>query len=149
VNTTCRAAHHCKCDECREFAAQYEFWRQGQISAGRALRVSAVGSIRRIHALQRLGWSRFAIGAAAGYSERWADAITRQTRVSPRTAAKVAEVYDAMCMQVPCPVTPAQRTAVTRAKNYAERQGWAAPLDWDDDEIDKVDGRPFGMEKAA
>lgn len=148
-NSTCRSLHHCKCVACTEAAKLYEFWRQGQIRAGRPLMVPAVGTIRRMRALQRLGWSLRVIAEAAGYSESWSQGITRQTTVSRRTAETVRRVYDLLSMRIPSQRTTTERSSVMRAKNYAARQGWAAPLDWDEDEIDRPDGRPAGMEKAA
>ena len=119
--STCRSLHHCKCVACTDRARRYENWRQAQRRKGRQFRVPAIGSVRRIRALQRLGWSYKAIGEHMGYSESWPMMIARQTFVSPRTAAKVREVYDALSMRLPTPRTKDERAAVTKTRRYAER----------------------------
>jgi len=148
-NSTCRAQHHCKCEDCTTFGREYEFWRQGQLKAGRPLQVPSTGAIRRLRALQRLGWSLSAIGHAAGHTESWPHSITRQTVISTRTDKEVRAVYDALSMRIPVGTTPNEIAAITRARRYAERQGWPPPLAWDDDAIDLPDNDETTERKAA
>lgn len=148
-NSTCRSLHHCKCDDCRRFAREYEFWRAGQLRRGRPLQVNAVGSQRRIRALQCLGWSMSAIAAHVGFSESWVGMLLRVKHVKPATAARVAELYDDLSMRLPETTTRDQKAAVTKARRYAERAGWAPPLAWDDEAIDDPDARPAEWKEAA
>jgi hypothetical protein len=136
-NLTCRASHGCKCDDCTTLGREYEFWRRHHRAAGR---VPAIGSIRRIRALNRLGWSRRVIGEQAGMSEDWVSGILRHKRVAPATAAKVRAAYDVLSMRLPEPVTPMEKEVVRRSRAHAEKQGWPPPLAWDESKIDEPDG---------
>jgi len=128
--------HHCKCDDCRELARNYEFWRQAQIRRGKALLVPALGTQRRIQALQRLGYSQSIIGAECGRSAPWVTHLTRVTTVKPATAQLIDALYARLSMTPPNPQTKHERAGVTKAKRYAKRMGWAGPLDWDDIDLD-------------
>lgn len=149
ANSTCRAAHHCKCDACREGAREYEFWRAAQRRRGRPLLVDATGTVRRIRALQRLGWSLRTISLAAGRAETWAGSLARVRSVSPATAATVRALYDDMSMRLPPTRTWQERSAVTKARNHAERAGWPPPLAWDEDAIDDPGASPAEWKDAA
>lgn len=122
----------------------YEYWRQAQLRAGKPLRVPIVGVLRRLRALNRLGWSRRAIAERMGRTESWLSQVTRRTFVSPETAAAVREVYDELSMRLPEASTPTERGAVFRAKTHAERMGWPPPLAWSDDTIDDPEAEPEG-----
>lgn len=148
-NTVCRAKHGCQCDDCRRTAAEYEFWRYHQHRTGRKLRIDSTGTIRRIRALQALGWSHEAISAQAGFGHGWSAAICRRGMVSPTTAATIVRVYDAMSMRLPPAQTIQQVNAARRARNHAARMGWPPPLALDDDTIDLPDNDETNERKAA
>lgn len=148
-NSTCRAMHGCKCDACREYGRLYEYWRSAQHRQGKVLRVPALGSIRRIHALQALGWSARLIGEHAGYSDQWAPAILRRRYLSTSTAAKVSAVYDALSMRTPPTRTASERMAVGKTRAYAARQGWLPPLAWNDEDLDRPEARPAERKEVA
>lgn len=149
LNTTCRSEHHCKCDDCREHAREYEYWREGHIRAGRPLLVDATGTIRRMRALRRLGWSSAAIAKRAGRSKQWAQGLTRNRKVSRATAKTIRTLCDELSMSIPPARTRGELASMVRARKHAERQGWPAPLAWDDDTIDDPAAMPSGVKEAA
>ena len=148
-NSTCRSIHGCICDGCREFASQYEFWRAGQKRAGRPLLIPTVGIYRRIRALQRIGYSQKALADLCGRSEPWIDNVMRATKVRRATADIIHRLYDAHSMIVPVGKTKAEKAGITRARRYAERQGWPPPLAWDDETIDDPNASPAGSGDAG
>lgn len=102
------------------------------------LMVDALGTQRRIRALQRLGWSSTAIGRAADAS--WvspSSSIKRvldTDRIRQGTAQAIDRAYRALSTR-PGPNRQLQRRAI--------REGWAPPAAWDD--IDDPNDRPQGM----
>ena len=102
-------------------------------------KVSALGSQRRIQALQAIGYGRHRIAVEMGYNNGGALTYLMQAdTLLVATAAKIAEVYDRLSMTIPQGVGP------TRARTWAKKHGYAPPLAWDD--IDR-DERPRGMER--
>ena len=99
-------------------------------------KVPAVGSMRRLRALARLGWPLTASAAGAGISHPYARDIAagRVRRVSRPVADAIAAMFDARSMRP----GPMPRVA-TRAK----ANGWAPPMAWDD--IDDPAQRPRGI----
>lgn len=101
--------------------------------------VPAIGTIRRIRALGRLGWGMRDISAAAGGRAKL-ETLRRINSlepavVKPSTAAGVADAYATLCMVLP----PQGRTpSQVRARSVAK--GWVPPLAWDD--IDDPDEQP-------
>lgn len=93
------------------------------------------GTLRRIQALYAIGWNAAAIAEAAGWTSnqilrlltpaQQGKAIRRQTR------DRIAVAYDKLWDQTP----PAGRER-TKALRRAGREGWALPMEWDDDTID-------------
>jgi hypothetical protein len=105
-------------------------------------KVPALGSQRRIQALQALGWSRDVIAARLGYTGNGSMSYLMQAdQMRPGTAAKIAAVYDELCMTVPTGVGPA------RARTWAKRLGFVPPLAWDN--IDDPNETPTGREYVA
>lgn len=99
-------------------------------------KVSALGSQRRIKALQALGWSKKAIAQEIGYSNNGAIAyLMRAETMLPETAAKIAAVYNRLHMTVP------QGPGPERARTWARRQGFSPPLAWDDIDNDPAPRR--------
>lgn len=144
-NSTCRSLHGCICDDCRDFAAQYEFWRAAQIRAGRPLLIETVGIHRRIRALQRIGYSQKAIADLCGRSEPWVGNVMRSAKVSRATADLITRLYETHSMTVPVGETKDQRAGITRTRRYAERNEFPPPLAWDDETIDDPSAQPAGV----
>lgn len=98
----------------------------------------ALGSQRRIQALQAIGYGRDRIAQEMGYSDGGSIAYLMQAdSLLVTTAAKVAEVYDRLSMVVPIGAGP------SRARTWARRHRYAPPLAWDD--IDDPDEQPDGI----
>lgn len=96
------------------------------VLAGRAL-VPQVGTLRRVQALLRIGWSHDAILAETGVSTKMLTRKKVTGMVTAGAAERVRVVFDALCMR-PGP------SLVTAAR--AARLGYAPPLAWDEDTID-------------
>lgn len=134
-----RAAGEEACKPCKRAAAAME---QSYVLAriqGRPLRVPALGTKRRMRALQALGWTLTEIAAQMGSErsrvEKWCSEEKHYVYAS--TAQRVAEVYDRLSMIVP------EGPWATRTRNHARKQGYAPPLAYDD--IDN-DPEPTGWE---
>jgi transcriptional regulator with XRE-family HTH domain len=143
--STCRSLHHCKCDDCREFAKQYEFWRQAQIKRGKPLLIPSIGTQRRIRALHRMGYSQRAVARLAGRTEPWVTHLMRVDKVKPATAELIAGIYDTCWMTPATGITPTDIAAIAKCRRYAEKAGWPGPLEWDD--IDH-DAEPIPLDEA-
>jgi hypothetical protein len=104
---------------------------------------SAAGTQRRIQALMARAWSPDAIEQA---SEVPAACIRRaladRASVTPELAGGVARAYDALWAKEPPRASAQERSAADAHQEHAQRNGWAPPLAWDDDEIDLDDARP-------
>lgn len=101
--------------------------------------VDSTGTIRRIHALQRLGWKTEIIAAHGPWSSNDAVAeLTKRSRISRRNAEIIAEIYDLLSMTV----GPSEG-----AMRWAESRGWPPPLAWDDDTIDDPGAEPHCGQK--
>jgi hypothetical protein len=85
-----------------------------------------VGTHRRLQALAAIGHSGYAIGQAAGHALEWSRNVLKSTRITTTTAAKVAAVYDDLCMTVP------QGPIADRIRREARAKGYLPPLAWDD-----------------
>lgn len=107
-------------------------------------KVSALGSQRRIRALQALGWSKQQIAWRMGYYDNGAISyLMRAETMLPKTAAKVAAVYDQLSMVRP------EGAGANRARTWAARLGYAPPLAWDEGDIDDPAASPRGWRAAA
>jgi hypothetical protein len=98
--------------------------------ASRSL-VPRVGTIRRIRALQRMGWSSAELTPAIGV--KMSSLLIDNPLMTKRLADKVAEVYDDLSMKT----GPNART-----RSIATRAGWPPPLAWDDETIDDPNAVP-------
>jgi hypothetical protein len=137
------AGYHAGCRQpcCRRAIAAYEKrGRLARLRGGRA--VPAIGAQRRLQALMRLGWSSQRIAIEAGQAHRnHVLRILNGQKGKPTnwlqrdTDQWVRDVYDRLCMTVP------DDGYAARTRAFAERQGWAPPLAWDD--IDN-DAAPVG-----
>lgn len=102
--------------------------------------VSPLGTLRRIEALQCLGWTMQAIALRCGFEHEWIYNLRRSEQVTMRTASIVSRVYDEMSMSLPLERTAAEKAAATKARTRAAQMGWLPPLAWDD--IDDPDEQP-------
>lgn len=121
-----RGDHEDACTRCLRAAARYEQERQLAILAGRPLLVDKTSSIRRLRALQAIGWSSRTLSLMLGRRSRYLDVLaTRANHATIRAglAEEIADLYQRLHM------TPGPST-VTRSRALAK--GWAPPLAWDD-----------------
>lgn len=132
---TCRAKRHD--DEsaywqgCRSRAAQAA--QANYRTHGEPHLASSVGIVRRLCALQAIGWPDQAIAERLGCTKQavsWLRCGNRTT-ANRETRAAVDRVYNELS-GTPGPSAQARRTA--------QRRGWAPPLAWDD--IDDPDAQP-------
>lgn len=92
----------------------------------------ATGTLRRIRALARIGWTYRHIADVAQTSHR-IEHYAGQKWVTHEVAAAIVRAYDLLSMTP----GPSNRTASRAAK-----AGWAPPLAWDDDTIDDPRAKP-------
>ncbi len=107
--------------------------------------VTPVGTVRRMQALNALGYSLEAIAREAGISATWVQRLTAgqgSPWVESATAAAVARVFEAWSMKVPVGRTRFERGAITRVKRAAARKGFLPPLAWDDIDSDPAPAVP-------
>lgn len=117
------------CRPCRDAAARYERGRQLDILNGNDRMVPKTGAVRRLRALQAIGWPRRDLSRRAGYTS---DALTgilngRRTTIRRITHDIVNDLYDELSMTP----GPSQRT-----RAIALDAGWAPPLAWEGLDID-------------
>lgn len=113
--------------------------------ADRALQ-PALGTARRIRALNRVGWSNLAIARHAGIDPQRLYNLTDTGQVTAETVRIIRATYDDL-WNTP-PTSPAG--VVRRVINHATRQGWPPPMAWDDDLIDNPDHTPdLGVDRRA
>lgn len=124
----------CRCQECRDARRRYD---RAHRLHGHGL-VDSLGTVRRLRALSAIGWSQSYLAARLGKATSAVHILVvgRHDRVQRRIADAVAALYDELSM-TPGPSEYARTTA--------RRNGWAAPLAWDEDAIDQPDARPQGM----
>lgn len=114
----------------KKAAEQMRSWRRRTNYGRRPVLVDARGTIRRIRALQAIGWTFQHIADEAGMPDRCLipDLVDRKM-VRPETAAAIDKAYRALCMKP----GPSNKTRRIAAKNH-----WAPPLLWDDIDHDKA-----------
>lgn len=123
------------CGPCKEAGAAYRRNRRSRLYLRRAdaLMMPARGTIRRLEALQALGWSMATISRLAGHSEYWAYVIRKHERVHESTAFEIARLYEELSMTLPPETVYTARTRAT-----AKAKGYAPPLAWDDIDRDEA-----------
>lgn len=137
------------CDPCRVAATRYRKGLEWEHQHGRRRTMPTCGAVRRMQALQRLGWSIPAIAAATGVDHRVLYAVgTRHSSMHRATFDAITSAYDQLSMRFPPETTRGERISAARARNRAERAVWPPPLAWDDD-IDDPKARPHGRVRAA
>lgn len=102
--------------------------------------VDSTGTRRRVQALAWMGWPCREVAARAGTTERSLHTLIRpDRRISAALAARVAAVYEELCMR-PGP------SRITASK--ARGRGHAPPLAWDEVDIDDPSARPRGVARG-
>lgn len=84
----------------------------------------ALGTQRRIQALNALGWPLSHIARRISIHRSNLNKMLQAEHVQAGTARRVRDLYDALCM------TPGSSQ---RARREAAEKGWKPPLWWDDD----------------
>lgn len=111
-----------------EFASQILAVQGADLTPGL---VPALGTVRRIRALNAAGWPNRLIGDRIGTSRKVVGQMTRQKFVTPATARAVADCYEELKRL--CPEEHGvEAWAVLRVQRSAVRAGWRDPLWWED-----------------
>lgn len=123
----------CRCPEARE---SYRLYRK-QLREDRrpAALVDKTGTVRRLQALAAIGWSPHDLAERLDcrYTQVQQLRGSERPRVQRQIAEKVAAIYEEL------QGTPGGNE---KARAWAEKLGWAAPLAWDDDAIDNPAAQP-------
>lgn len=102
-----------------------------------------VGTVRRLQALMHQSWSLRAIAGVSGLrAPQLERALENPATITPKLAADVSAAYDWLWDAKPPYASQAERDAGDAAADIARARGWAPPLAWEDDGIDKLDGKP-------
>jgi len=104
--------------------------------------VGGAGTRRRVQALVAAGWSQAQLAGQLVTLPGRVGALLREERVTAGKAAAVRGLYERLWNQPPPEGNHRARIAASRARNYAAARRWAPPMAWDDEELDKPDGRP-------
>jgi hypothetical protein len=106
--------------------------------------VSPVGARRRITALAWLGWSPAALASVTDLPERVFRATPYEIEryCDQNDLNRIGTAYDLLWDTAPPMLSPEQRAAAEATAQHAHKVGWAPPLAYDDDEIDKPGGGP-------
>jgi len=125
----------------------------GRRAGGRAVsgKPTAIGTQRRLQALMTQCWSLQAIARAEGLrAPQLARALENRAVIMPKLAADVSAAYDRLWNVESPRQTPAERDLADAAVEAARIRGWAPPLAWDDDQIDKPGAEPEpGWERGS
>lgn len=96
----------------------------------RPLKVSSLGSQRRIRALMRLGWSQGALEQRWGLGSKTLSQVLLRKEITRQKAEVIARGYrDIVAWGLAGPNR--------RVRRWAERRGWPGPTDWDDIDRDR------------
>ncbi|HUX72259.1 MAG TPA: hypothetical protein VMV41_17240 [Cellulomonadaceae bacterium] len=97
--------------------------------------VPIIGTVRRLQALARMGWTVRAIAATANMPHQSIAGLDGARRIRKATADAITRVYNELSMR-PGP------SDITRRR--AAAAGYAPPLAWDDDTVDDPNAEPEG-----
>ena len=116
-----------------------------------AVQPTALGVRRRLRALSARSWSPQAIADQTGIPVPLISSMLAGTGrgLSPDQCLTVAIAYDRIWDHDPPTRTQDQREACELARSRAVSHGWAPPQAWDDEQIDRPDGRPSRDWKPA
>lgn len=101
-------------------------------------RRSPVGTLRRLQALQVLGWSYQTISHHSGISAEYLSDIANRppVMVEKQTADAITRAYEQLSTSTPVPRSPQHAGGITRARAHAQAQGWLPPDAWIDPDTD-------------
>lgn len=94
--------------------------------------VNARGAQRRLKALMAIGWTMPALADALGRKPCNLRRVLDAGQVTRRTDREIRDLYDTLWNAPPDRSTPRRGAASDRARDHARRQGWVAPMAWDD-----------------
>jgi hypothetical protein len=101
------------------------------------------GTQRRLQALMARSWSLHAIARAGGLrAPQLGRALEKPRTITPKLAVEVSAAYDMLWDREPPRTTQEERDLADAAADAAHLRGWAPPLAWDDDQIDKPKAQP-------
>ncbi|MCX4911878.1 hypothetical protein [Streptomyces sp. NBC_00878] len=103
--------------------------------------IDVTGTLRRVQALETLGWSKPEQAAEVGLLRQNFKACLRRPVVSVRFARRVAGLYDRLWTQMPEDRGVPEYVA-DRVRRNAVKQEFHGPLAWDDDTIDDPKAGP-------
>ena len=95
--------------------------------------VPAIGVRRRLQALAAIGWTQKALAEKLGWTQASLANHVARDYVSGRTARQVDELFRELQL------TPGPSQL---SRTRAQRKGWAAPLEWEEDDIDNPSAQP-------
>lgn len=128
------------CARCREQARRKLIRYRLYAAHHGARKVPALGTQRRIRALNRWGYTREQIAARVGWTQSALTRLLEQTVIYKETEEIVARVYrEIVASGIP--------GTSLKTRRRAEVAGWPGPLDWDD--IDNPDEVPWCEIEAA
>lgn len=119
----------CRCSPCSAAKLRYDKRRRYELATtGQRRVVPSYRAVRRIHALQALGYSGRVIAEAAGLVTKtvYDISLERSTNTRRTHFEAIAAAYERLAGTVPT------GRYVGRNRRYAERKGWPPPLAWDD-----------------
>ncbi len=105
-------------------------------------KVDATGTQRRIQALVAAGYPLAEIARQLGKDPRGFGRLLEQPMVVKNTAEAVQRLYQQIWDQPPPQVGFRPQTRAEQARRLADRRGWAPPLAWNDEDLDRPEGRP-------
>lgn len=116
--------------------------RPGLETLGGGAVVDATGARRRLQALVAAGHSQARLGERLGITPSNMSTVMSSDRLTAGTVRAVRDLYDEMWNVPPDESGHRSKGSASRARNYARERGWAPALAWDEEEIDKPDGKP-------
>lgn len=129
------------CQPCRNAMGRLRKRNRFLEVTGQPQTVPKLGIVRRIRALQALGWTLNQIADAAGIPARTVKDPLYRGEVCYRTTAEAIDrAYRMLSMKLPREVTTQEKRDASYSRGIAKRRGWPPPLAWDD--IDDPDETP-------
>jgi hypothetical protein len=98
--------------------------------------VAALGTVRRLQALARLGWSLESLADLLGRRPASLRRSMAGDTVTAETARSVADLYARLEAKRPPQLTAEQRAAADAVRQEATERGWLSPMAWDDVDTD-------------
>lgn len=137
------------CGPCRAAATKKRKLNRYLQLSGAPATVPSLGTVRRIQALQAIGYSQPDIAAESGVDlDTLRNPLLRGTTVYSTTAARIAAAYERLC-ETPAP--PSRNASY--ARTTARRSGWPPPGAWldidDPSEVPDPGWKPYGSGRTA